>query len=436
MYDIIRKKRDGGVLSRAEIEYFIGGFTDGSIPDYQMSALAMAICIKGMTDDETAVLTDVMAHSGDMLDLSRFGKLSCDKHSTGGVGDKTSLIVAPIVASLGAKVSKMSGRGLGHTGGTIDKLESIPGYRTSLSPEEFLDTVEKTGMAVIGQTGDLAPADKKLYALRDVTATVDSIPLITSSIMSKKLAAGSKNIVLDVKCGSGAFMKTPEDAEKLARSMVRIGTLCGRNTAALITDMDTPLGMNIGNALEVIEAVDILKNNRSCDLAEVSFALAANMISLVFEVSLEKAYEDVKQTVASGKAFDVMKKWVTAQGGDVSYIEDTSLFPAAAVSFDVSSLSDGFVFGMDSELIGSAAAVLGAGRMKAGDPVDHSAGIVLKRKTGDSVKKGDVLCTLYTNDPALTAEAERKIREAVVISGERPEKKPLIYARITSAEVI
>lgn len=397
MYDIIRKKRDGGELTREEIHFFVDGYVKEQIPDYQASALAMAVYFRGMTDEETAVLTDEMAHSGEMLDLSLFGDLSCDKHSTGGVGDKTSLIVGPIAAALGVKLPKMSGRGLGHTGGTVDKLESIPGYKTTLDTDAFLHQVDKIGMAIVGQSGELAPADKKLYALRDVTATVDSIPLITSSIMSKKLAAGAKNIVLDVKYGSGAFMKTLENAEMLARSMVRIGTLCGRNVAALITDMASPLGMAIGNSLEVTEAADILKNNTVSDLSVVSFRIASLLVSLAFGTDPEKAQKEVEECVRSGAAFKKMKEWITAQGGDAAYLDDPSRFPRSRFAYDVVSPEEGYLDFADTQKIGSVSVLLGAGRMKKEDAIDLKAGILLCKKRGDLIQRGDVLCTLYTD---------------------------------------
>ncbi len=425
IYDIILKKRNGGVLTKEEIEFFVKGYTLGEIPDYQASALMMAIFFKGMTDEETANLTDAMAVSGDTVDLSLFKDFSCDKHSTGGVGDKTSLIVAPIVASLGGYVTKMSGRGLGHTGGTVDKLESIPGYKTELSQEEFLNTVRKTGMAIIGQTGNLAPCDKKLYALRDVTATVDSIPLITSSIMSKKLAAGSKNIVLDVKCGSGAFMKTPENAQKLAQNMVEIGKRCGRNMAALITDMNTPLGNNIGNALEIIEAVDVLKNNKDCDLKEVSVSLSANIVSLMRKISVEEAEKLVRDAISSGKAFEKMKEWVETQGGDISYLEDTQKFPKAKYAFNVLAPQNGYISLMNAEKIGTFACILGAGREKKDDKIDFSAGIILNKKTGDYVEKGEILCTLFTNDQKNFQKFD--YFDALEFSLELPKNTPLIY---------
>ncbi len=426
MYDIIDKKKKGGELTEAEIRFFVDGYTCGDIPDYQASALMMAIYFNGMTDTEIAVLTDAMANSGDTVDLSQFGTLSADKHSTGGVGDKTSLIVAPIVAACGGKVTKMSGRGLGHTGGTVDKLESIKGYRTTLSPDEFTEQVERVGMAIIGQSGNLTPADKKLYALRDVTATVDSIPLIASSIMSKKLAAGSHNIVLDVKVGSGAFMKTVADAEALAQKMVGIGKLCGRNCAALITDMDSPLGNAIGNSLEIIEAVEVLKGEKRGDLREICVALSANMIRLAFDIDIAEAEKRVEAAIESGAAFKKMKEWISAQGGDISYIEDTSRFPKSQYSAEVISESDGFINYMDAESLGIISAQLGAGRVSKDDTIDHTAGILIAKKIGDKVQKGDVLATLHSNNKADLYGAKAQYLNAVKI-GEKAQEKPLIY---------
>ena len=426
MYDIIDKKKKGGELTEAEIRFFIDGYTKGEIPDYQASALMMAIYFVGMSDAEIAVLTDSMAHSGDTVDLSRFGTLSADKHSTGGVGDKTSLIVAPIVAACGGKVTKMSGRGLGHTGGTVDKLESINGYRTTLSSEEFINQVEKVGMAIIGQSGNLTPADKKLYALRDVTATVDSIPLIASSIMSKKLAAGSHNIVLDVKVGSGAFMKTVEEAEALAQKMVEIGKLCGRNCAALITDMDSPLGNAIGNSLEIIEAVEVLKGKTHGDLRKICVALASNMIRLAFNIDVDEAEKRVETALESGAAFNKMKEWISAQGGDVSYIEDTSRFEKSRFTAEILAETDGYISSMNAEALGNISVILGAGRASKDDIIDHTAGILMLKKTGDRVNKGDVLCTLYSNNEAALKTAEQQYLDAVKI-GEKAEGKPLVY---------
>lgn len=427
MYDIIEKKRNGNELSKEEIEFFIKGYTDGIIPDYQASAFCMAVYFKGMTENETVLLTEAMANSGDTVDLSMFGTLSADKHSTGGVGDKTSLIVAPIVASLGGKVTKMSGRGLGHTGGTVDKLESIPGYKTTLSGDDFISQVERVGMAIIGQSGNLTPADKKLYALRDVTATVDSIPLIVSSIMSKKIAAGSHNIVLDVKCGSGAFMKTLDDAEILANEMVKIGKGCGRNTAALITDMDRPLGSAVGNSLEVIEAVQVLKGELDNDLKEVCVSLASELISLVLSVSHCEALTMVNNALNSGKAFEKMKEWISAQGGDVSFIENTDKFPKAESVYDVLADSDGYISSMDTEKIGLASVILGAGRENKEASIDFSAGIMLYKKTGDKISKGEKLATLVTNNKMSLEDAEKMYRSALFVSSVNPERKPLIY---------
>ncbi|MBQ6947926.1 MAG: pyrimidine-nucleoside phosphorylase, partial [Clostridia bacterium] len=401
MYDIIQKKRDGGHLSKEEIEFFVKEYTAENIPDYQASALMMAVYFQGMSDEETVWLTEAMASSGDQLDLSCFGKLSVDKHSTGGVGDKTSLIVGPIVAACGAKVSKMSGRGLGHTGGTVDKLESIPGYNTTLSGKDFLDQVDHVGLSIIGQSGNLTPADKKLYALRDVTATVDSIPLITSSIMSKKIAAGSHNIVLDVKVGSGAFMKTPEEAYKLASSMVEIGKKCGRNMAALITNMDVPLGYAVGNALEVKEAISVLSRKDTGDLWEICKALSSQMIALAFDVSFDRAEHKVMEVVRSGAALQKMKEWIAAQGGDASYVEHPEQFDIAKNSFEVLADRDGYILSVDAQQIGLCSVQLGAGRATKTDAIDHSAGIVLEAKLGQRVKKGDRLCTLFTNRSAL-----------------------------------
>lgn len=427
MYDIIAKKRDGYELSREEIDFFVEGFTKGTIPEYQASALLMAIYFRGMTDEETSLLTESMARSGDSADLSRFGNLSVDKHSTGGVGDKTSLIVAPIVASLGGFVTKMSGRGLGHTGGTVDKLESIKGYKTNLSVTEFLNTVEKTGMAIVGQSENFAATDKKLYALRDVTATVNSIPLITSSIMSKKLAAGAHSIVLDVKVGSGAFMKTVEDAQKLAENMVEIGKRCGRNMAALITDMNAPLGVAVGNSLEIIEAVEVLKGAQKDDLYEICVALATQMVSLCMLLPEDEAKGKVIEAIESGSALKTMKEWVAAQGGDSACLDNKELLEKAKYTFDVTANKSGYITAMDSEKIGIAAVMLGAGREKKGDDIDHSAGIIIKAKTGDLLEKGDTICTFYANDEMLFTAAQKMYISAITIGDKVPNKAPLIY---------
>ncbi len=430
MYDLITKKKHGEELSADEIKYLVDGFTDGSIPDYQMSAFTMAVCFNGMTDEETTRLTLAMAQSGDTVDLSAFGELSCDKHSSGGVGDKTTLIVAPIVASLGGIVAKMSGRGLGHTGGTVDKLESIKGYKTTLSPHEFMALSQKCGLCVCGQSGNLAPADKKLYALRDVTATVDSIPLIVSSIMSKKIAAGSKNIMLDVKCGSGAFMKTGEDAKKLAEGMVTIGKMCGRNIKALITNMDVPLGFAVGNSLEVIEAIDVLKGNVRGDIREVSVCLAAGLVSSIKGISSEEAKGLCEEAIDSGRAFMKFKEWISNQGGDERYVDNTDLFPKAKYEYVIKSRSEGYISRMDAEKIGLCSCELGAGRKTANDDVDLAAGLVLSKKTGDYVKQGEEIARLYTNKEELLGHAEEIFLSALEFSGEKPKEADLIIQSI------
>lgn len=427
MYDIIHKKRCGLALDEPEIRFFVEGYTRGDIPDYQASALCMAICCRGMTSGETAVLTDAIMRSGDVVDLSMFGDLSVDKHSTGGVGDKTSLIVAPVVASLGGKMAKMSGRGLGHTGGTVDKLESIAGYRTSMTREEFIETVKNVGVCVVGQSGDLAPADKKLYALRDVTATVDCVPLIASSIMGKKLAAGAKSIVLDVKAGSGAFMKTVDDARKLADEMIRVGTMCGRNVRALVTNMDIPLGHNVGNSLEVAEAVRVLRGEQKGDLYEICVALASNLVSMFKKISVQESQLMVAKSIESGAAFAKMKEWIAAQGGDVSMIEDTLKLPRAPYSREIASPCDGYISHMNTEGIGLCASLLGAGRVNKGDSIDFGAGIELAKKTGDYVGKGEKIATLHASNEALFADAKEKFLSSLEFSDKKTGKPQLIF---------
>ncbi len=431
IYDVITKKKQGKTLSQNEIREFISEYTRGDIPDYQVSALLMAICINGMTDEEAAILTDAIAKSGDTVDLSEFGHLSADKHSTGGVGDKTSLIVAPLAASLGCKVAKMSGRGLGHTGGTIDKLEAIRGYRTNVSSEEFRSQVRDIGVAIIAQSGNLAPADKKLYALRDVTATVDSIPLITSSIMGKKLASGSHNIVLDVKCGSGAFLKTEKDAELLARNMVSIGTLAGKNTAALITNMDIPLGFAIGNTLEVKEAIDTLSGKGPSDLTDICIELSSLMAHLSLEIPLDEAREKARAALSGGTALLKFKSWISRQGGDVSLIENPDLFDKAKYELDVLAEADGYVGRMDTEKIGISAMELGAGRKTKDGEIDFSAGIMLSKKTGDKVLYGEKIATLYTNKKDSLALASEIFKSAVSYSKTEIDIGKLIYNTIT-----
>lgn len=427
MYDIIHKKRNGGELSEKEIKFFVNGYTDGSIPDYQASALCMAIYFRGMSADETAALTLAMADSGDRIDLSGIDGFTVDKHSTGGVGDKTSLIVAPIVAANGGKVAKMSGRGLGHTGGTVDKLESIPGFRTSLTPEEFIKQVNDIGLCIVGQTGELAPADKKLYALRDVTATVESIPLIASSIMSKKLAAGSQGIVLDVKTGSGAFMKTVEDSERLAEEMVSIGKAAGRKVTALITDMDIPLGASVGNSLEVIEAIKTLKGEGEKNLTEVCLSLAAQMLCMVTGRDDMVCRKMAKKSIEDGSALNKLREMITAQGGNADVIDDIGAFKQPKISVDIISEREGYISRTDAERVGIASVILGAGREKKGDPIDPSAGIILKKKTGDSVSKGDVLATFYTGDETRIDVAKREFLDALIFGNEKPSKQKLIY---------
>ncbi len=420
MYDIIDRKKNGEELTKSEIEYFVGGFTRGEIPDYQASALLMAIWFCGMNDRELADLTLSMAHSGDMINLDAVDGFTVDKHSTGGVGDKTTLIVAPAVAACGGKVAKMSGRGLGFTGGTIDKLESIPGFNTSVGEKEFIDNVNKIGLCIAGQTGKIAPADKKIYALRDVTATVDSIPLIASSIMSKKLAAGSKGIVLDVKCGSGAFMKTYEDAKLLAEKMTAIGQRAGRKTVALITNMDIPLGRAVGNALEVKEAVKILKNEQKDELYEVSVALAAHMLSLVNSKDIYECEKMVRLAIENGSALEKLKEAVGAQGGDISYIDDTSKFIDASVCIEYKAEKSGYINKIDAQKIGRASVLLGAGREKKDDVIDFGAGIYLCKKTGDEVREGDTVARLYTNKNEYADSALAVIKEAFDYSQKKP----------------
>lgn len=426
MPELIRKKRDGGELTAEEISYIINGCVSEEVPDYQLSAFAMAVFFRGMTKAETVALTLAMRDSGDKADLSGISGVKVDKHSTGGVGDKTTLIVAPIVAACGVKVAKMSGRGLGHTGGTVDKLEAIPGFQTSISPQKMRETVESCGLSVTGQSGNMCPADKKLYALRDVTATVDSIPLIASSIMSKKLADGSDCILLDVKTGSGSFMKTLDDSRLLARTMVDIGRGAEVKTAALITNMDAPLGKAVGNSLEVIESVDILKGNTSGDLWTVCRELSCRMLMLAGIGDREKCAELVDETVSSGEALRRFEMMVKSQGGDVSYIENTSKFKKASFSREVYAPADGYITHMDSENIGLTAVLLGAGREKKEDNIDPAAGIVISAKTGDFVKRGELLATLFSNDKSRLDGAETRYLSAVSIGAQKPAAQPMI----------
>lgn len=436
MFDIISKKKYGEVLSKEEIDYVIKGYTEGTIPDYQMSALLMAIYFKGMTYEETSLMTLAMADSGDRLDLSGIDGINVDKHSTGGVGDKTTLILAPIVAACGGKVAKMSGRGLGNTGGTIDKLESIPGFSTALTEEEFIKNVNETGLALTGQTGNLAPADKKIYALRDVTASVDSIPLIASSIMSKKIASGADAIVLDVKVGNGAFMKNMQDAEKLAKQMVMIGTNSGRNTIAVISDMNEPLGYAVGNALEVKEAVDTLKGRGPEDVVELCLELGAQML-IASEITDDRqaAVDMLKKSIEDGSAYAKFAEFVKRQGGDVSVLDDCDSIINASYIVNVVSENSGYVSSIQSELIGETAMILGGGRQNKGDDIDHSVGVVLSKKVGDKVDKGDVIATIYANDKDKIEAANELIVKAFAIQKEIVDTYPLIK-RIISCKNI
>lgn len=403
--DIIMKKRDGYKLTEEEIVFMVDGFTNGEIENYQMSAFTMAVFFKGMDDDEATSLTKAMLNSGDILDLSEIKGIKVDKHSTGGVGDKTSLVIAPIVASLGIKFAKMSGRGLGHTGGTLDKLESIPGYSISLTEEQFINQVNEIGVSLIGQTGTLAPADKKLYSLRDVTATVDSIPLIASSIMSKKLASGADAICLDVKVGSGAFMKNIESATKLAELMVEIGKKCNKKMTAILTNMDEPLGFAVGNSLEVIEAINTLNGNGPKDLLNICIEISAHLIlDAGVAKSLKEAKDLALNQINNKEALNTLAKLIKAQGGDESYIYDTNSFTKAKYITEVKIENAGYINRIDALAIGNAAMKLGAGRAKITDKIDHSVGIVLKQKVGDYVNDGDVIATIYANKEDISVE--------------------------------
>lgn len=427
MYDVIKKKRDGGVLSSEEIRAFVEGYTNGSIPDYQAAALCMAIYFRGMNDEETTELTLAVRDSGEKLDVSGIKGLRVDKHSTGGVGDKTSLVVAPIVASLGLTVAKMSGRGLGHTGGTVDKLEAIPGFCTDIAVSEFERIVNETGIAIVGQSATLAPADKKLYALRDVTATVDSMPLIASSIMGKKLAADDDCIVLDVKTGSGSFMKSVEDSRTLAKLMVAIGKRAGKRISALITDMDRPLGYAVGNSLEVVEAIETLQGKGPEDLLELSLALTAQILFLADKGTLEECRAMAQDAITSGRALDTFAKMVEAQGGNAEYIYHPENFQKAPYVREVKVDKDGYIASVDTEKYGLASLLLGAGRNTKEDVIDLSAGYLLKKKTGDAVKAGDTLAILYASREELFDAAERTLLNATTITAEAPEKRPLIF---------
>jgi pyrimidine-nucleoside phosphorylase len=425
--DLIQKKKNGETLTKEEIDFMITDYVAGKIPDYQMSAMLMAIYFNGMENEELAAFTLAMRDSGDLVDLSPIEGIKVDKHSTGGVGDKTTLIVGPIVAACGVPVAKMSGRGLGFTGGTLDKLESISGFRIDLSAEEFFETVKKTGISVIGQTGNLAPADKLLYALRDVTATVDSIPLIAASVMSKKLAAGSDKIVLDVTTGSGAFMKNTRDAKKLAKHMVAIGNHAGKETVAILTGMEEPLGFAIGNNMEVKEAIEVLKGDGPEDVKEVSVALAGMMLSLGLEnVSHSQGKRMAKKALSSGQAFEKFKEMVQAQGGDIRYVEHPEFFERDAFEGEVLAAEDGFLSGMDTEKIGVAAGLLGAGRETKDSVIDMSAGIYLEKKIGDTVKKGEPIAICYAGTKEKLNRGMAMFESSIRYSKEAPRIPKLI----------
>ncbi|MDE7273017.1 MAG: pyrimidine-nucleoside phosphorylase [Lachnospiraceae bacterium] len=427
MYDLIMKKRNGGVLSNEEIHFMVQGYTDGEIPDYQMSAMMMAIYFQGMNEDETLALTMEMAKSGDMLDLSGIRGVKVDKHSTGGVGDKTSLALTPMVAAAGVTVAKMSGRGLGHTGGTIDKLESFAGFSTAISEQQFKENVNRIGIAIMGQTADLAPADKKLYALRDVTATVDNMSLIASSIMSKKLAAGADAIVLDVKTGSGAFMKTEEDSFALAHEMVRIGNGAGRKTIAVVSDMDQPLGCAVGNALEVKEAIDTLNGNGPEDFVELCMTLGSYMLVAGGRAATkEEAEKILTEVIENGSALDKLAEFIQAQGGDKELVYHPERLPQASIIQEIESPSDGCIQKIVCDEIGICSLILGGGRETKESEIDLSVGLVLHKKVGDMVKKGDFLATIYANDQTKLDAARERFLQAYTIDRNSVEKKPLI----------
>jgi len=431
MVDLIEKKRDGLELSSEEINFIIKGYTDGSIPDYQVSALTMSIFFKGMTEKERADLTMAMVESGDQIDLSQIQGIKVDKHSTGGVGDTTTLVLGPLVASVGVPVAKMSGRGLGHTGGTIDKLEAVKGFHVEIENSEFINLVNKNKIAVIGQSGNLTPADKKLYALRDVTATVDSIPLIASSIMSKKIAAGADAIVLDVKTGAGAFMKTLEDSKELARAMVRIGNNVGRKTMAVISDMSQPLGFAIGNALEVKEAIDTLKGEGPEDLTELCLTLGSHMVYLAEKASsLTEARELLEAAIKDGSALDKLKVFLSSQGGDASIVDDPSKLPQAKYTFELEAKEDGFVSEIVADEVGTAAMLLGAGRATKESVIDLAVGLVLRKKIGDQVKKGESIVTIYSNFEDVN-EVKEMLYNNITLTSAKVEAPVLIHGEIT-----
>lgn len=429
-YDIIFKKRWNKILSSSEIDFMVKGFVKGVIPNYQMSAFLMAVAINGMNTDETLSLTKSFVDSGDIIDLSSIPGIKVDKHSSGGVGDTTTLIVAPIVAEAGISVAKMSGRGLGHSGGTIDKLESIPGFRTKISEDYFIKQVKDIGIAIVGKIGNVVPADKLIYALRDVTATVDSLPLIASSIMSKKIAGGADAVVLDVKVGSGAFIEDEEKVEKLAKIMVNIGKGFGKRTRAIITDMSQPLGNAIGNSLEVEEAIKIFKGNGSQDLREVCINIAANMLLLGEKVKdLEEGIELTEEILTSGRGLDKFKQFISHQGGNSNIVEDISLLPKARYKDELVAKYNGFISKIDCKQIGIASIILGAGREKKEDIIDPSVGIVMEKRLGDNVKIKDKICTIYGNDFSKIEEAKKILEKSVEISKKRV-SKPILIKKI------
>lgn len=431
IYDIIEKKKLGGILTKEEIQFVVEGYTEGSLPDYQVSALLMAIYFQGMNDEETATLTECMARSGQMLDLASIPGIKVDKHSTGGVGDTTTIVLAPLVAAAGVPVAKMSGRGLGHTGGTVDKLESFPGFKVELALEDFIKNVNEHGVAVVGQTGNLAPADKKIYALRDVTATVDNVSLIAASIMSKKIAAGSNAIVLDVKCGSGAFMKTLEDAKLLARTMVRIGKAVGRDTIGIVTDMSQPLGNAVGNSLEIIEAIETLKGKGPEDLTILTKTFAANMFLLANRVeTLDEGLQLADELITSGRAIDKLCEWIESQGGNPACVTDYSLLPSAPYTMEILAKEEGYVASIETELIGKSALVLGAGRENKDSIIDLGVGLIIHKKIGDKVEIGDSLATLYYSEKSNTEGAMKYIYDAYTLCQEETKKPELIYTTI------
>lgn len=431
MTDIIMKKRDGEALSHDEIAYFVDGYSKDEIPDYQAAAFLMACYFNELSYEETKALTEAMTHSGDVIDLSPISGIKADKHSTGGVADTTTLVLAPLVAACGLKLAKMSGRGLGHTGGTLDKLESIPGVLTDMSMEAFIKQVNDIGVAVMGQTISLCPADKKMYALRDVTATVDNIPLIASSIMSKKLASGADVIVLDVKTGSGAFMKTLDDAKRLAVTMVEIGKLAGKKTVAMVTDMNQPLGRAIGNAMEVQEAVEILRGEREGDLKDVALDLASHLLTLggVAE-NKQQALKMLQAAIVDGRGIAKFKELIAAQGGDARAVDDFGLFEQPKIEEDYLSQSDGFLAEIDTEKLGMASSVLGAGRAKKEDAIDHAVGIWVEKRLGEPVKRGETLFKIYANDQSKIADARGLLDEATKIEESYQGAHRLVYAEL------